>query len=413
MIRPMRQSKYGWSTNFVSPSLMYSQPEACSRSPGARSDWSSAIRKVQATLENHQYQQQLSDTFAYFGTLNTMIEYHRLCSFWYTIVIVARFFRGFTGQPRLAVLVQTMIAAADFFLHYCVVFCMVFGNFALGGYILFGEQLESWSTLGRAASGLFSVLFGEFDYNDFHSVAPLTAAFWFWFFYVSVVLLLMGILSAAILDVYSGVRERLGEPGASLPQQILEYLAEVWWFRTYEGSQKSVPDEVLLDMITGDTDPAVIERLGRLMVDRRLRTREDLAKAEDDPVVEPPYLVERGCDPQTAERLLERCSAWKHQMAPTSSPAQRLLLLVARQMTYTRLEASTMRTKLRDRSDNAARAVDRLDLKHAKCAALARRIRKAQEVPAGWTALLDERGRRYLRQDATGLTSWTLPRTLF
>lgn len=383
---------------------------------GAMPRWSAneapATSAVQAAYDNHQYEKKLSDMFSYFSTISTMVEYHRLFSFWYTIVIVARYFRGFTGQPRLAVLIQTMMATADFFLHFCVVFVMVFGNFALGGYIIFGEQLENWSTLGQAVSHLFSVLFGEFDYNDFHSVAPISAACWFWFFYVSVVLLLMGLLSAAILDVYLSVRERLGEPGASLPQQVLEYLAEIWWFRTYEGSKKSVPDEVLLEMIRGDTDPKVIERLGRLLVDRRLRTREDLAKAEEDPIVDIPYLVERGCDPQTGERLLERCSAWKHQLAPTSTPAQRLMLLVARQIAHMRTEASRMKSKMRDRNDSAARAVDRLDLKHGKCAALARRIRKAQEVPQGWTALLDEHGRRYLRHEATGLTSWTLPRHL-
>mmetsp|Transcript_470 Transcript_470/g.1396 ORF Transcript_470/g.1396 Transcript_470/m.1396 type:complete len:809 (-) Transcript_470:84-2510(-) len=371
-----------------------------------------ANRKVQATLDNVQYQEQLSRVFSDFDRLSTMVDWHRFCTFCYTLIIVARFFRGFAGQPRIAVLVQAMLSAADFFLHYLMAIGVVFLNFALGGFILFGERLEGWSTFGRSINMLFMVLFGEFDYDEFHGVAPATAAFWFWSFYVCTALLLVKLLTAAILNRYLAVRERLGEPGASLAQQLADYMGQIWWLRTYDGAQKSIPEEQLLEVISADADPSLLERLSRLGVDRRLRTREDLARAERDAFVDVEFLVKHGCDPMTAERLLDRCSGWRHQMSMTSSPAHRLMLLVARHMTHMRTETERMEAKLRDRIDHAAKAVDRLDLKHAKCAALARRVRKAQELPAGWTALTDEQGRRYLRQEVTGLTSWTLPRSM-
>lgn len=372
--------------------------------------------QVQATLENRRYELRLAHLFSDFASLSTMIEYHRLCSFIYIVLIVARYVKGFAGQPRLALLVSTLLSFADFFIHYCIIFVVVFGNFALAGYVLFGEQLQGWSTLPSAGSHLFAVLFGEFDYNDFHSVAPLTAAAWFLCFYGAVVLLLMGTLSAAVLDVYVGIREQLGEPGASISKQIFDYLAEVWWVRTYEGSQKALPDSLLHELIMSGSDPIAMERLGRLMLDCRLSaSRESLTgKVEaEDVIVDTAYLSQRGCDPLTAERLLEQCEVWCQHAQPSNTPVQRLMVLVASQISHIRSEALRMRKKMRSRNDKAVRTVDRLDLKHAKCAALARRIRKAQELPPGWTALVDEHGRRYLRQEATGLTSWTLPRNLF
>merc|ERR1712050_177180 len=110
-------------------------------------------------------------------------------------------------------------------------------------------------------------------------------------------------------------------------------LRESWWSRTYEGAQKSVPSEALLEMMAQDVDQKEIEKLGRLSVDRRLRTRDDLSEAENDPFITTEFLVGRGCDRVVAERLLERVRKFRHQMTMASSPAHRLMLLVARQMT--------------------------------------------------------------------------------
>mmetsp|Transcript_84696 Transcript_84696/g.274373 ORF Transcript_84696/g.274373 Transcript_84696/m.274373 type:complete len:697 (-) Transcript_84696:43-2133(-) len=372
-----------------------------------------ASRTVEFTLKNEEYQGMLTEVFSLFDRVGSMTEWHRLCTFWYSLIIVVRFFRAFRGQPRIAVLLQSLAASVDFVLHFLAVFLILVANFALSGYILFGEQMDGWSTLGRSVNRLFLVLFGAFDYDEFHGVLPVTAALWFSFFYIFTVLLLVNLLTAAVLTRYLGVRERLGEPGATISQQASGYLKQLQWTRSYQGSQKTVPDDKLLELISGATDPAHVKRLCRMGVDRRLRTREDLAKAEQDPFVDVEFLVARGCDRQTAARLLQRCSQWKHQMAMTSSPSHRLMLLVARHMTHMRTEAERMQLRLRTRVDKASRAVDRIDLKHAKCVALAKRVRKAQELPAGWTFLLDEAtGRKYLRHEATGLTSWTLPRTL-
>jgi hypothetical protein len=368
-------------------------------------------RKVQATLDNKEYQDKLNEIFRLFSWLARTQTYHRLCVFWYSLVVVLRFFRGFLGQPRIAVLIQTIMSSVDFFLHYIVIFGVVFFSFAHSGYILFGEQREDWSTAGQSINGLFLILFGQFN-TQFHGDVAITSASWFWLFYFSVQLLLINLLTAAMVHRYLDVRNRLCEPGVGIVKQTMNAVSEFWWKRTYEGSQKSVPAAELLEMLSADTDPIYLEKCGRLQVDRRLRTREDLHKAENDPTVDLDFLLERGCDPYVGMKLLEACATWRYNMSNTSSPSVLLKLLIAKQMSKQKAQVDWLESRLHGRVDAAAKTVDRLDLKHAKCAALARRIRKSQVLPNGWTAHIDKDGRRYLRQEETGLTSWTLPRQL-
>jgi hypothetical protein len=309
------------------------------------------------------------------------------------------------------VLVQTVLSAFDFFMHYLVVFAVAFLTFCLSGYILFGEQNEGWSTVGRSINSLFMVMFGEFP-EHFKGDAAITAGFWFWTCYITFQVLLFNILLAAIVHRYLDVRARLGEPGAGLFRQCWQLFNEFWWMRSYEGTQKSVPPETLLDMLSADTDPAHIEKCGRLNVDRRLRTREDLAKAELDPPIDVQFLVDRGCNERAAEQLLDKVRNWRFDISMTSAPSHRLMIMLAKHMTFVKAQTEYLQSRMHARVDAAAKSVDRLDLKHAKCVPLARRIRKAQELPHGWTSHADEDGRRYLRHEESGLTSWTLPRQL-
>lgn len=113
-----------------------------------------------------------------------------------------------------------------------------------------------------------------------------------------------------------------------------------------------------------------------------------------------------------ARRLLDSCAEWNFGISVTSSPAHRMMILVARQMNYLGDEADRLNQRVHKKFARSAKVVDRLELKHAKSLAVARRLRRAQELPKGWTAHTDPEGRRYLRQDETGLTSWTLPKHL-
>jgi hypothetical protein len=368
--------------------------------------------KTRYVLWNWQYERKLQVVFDDFQDLQILKDYHRFVAFMYNIIIVCRFFRGFTGQPRIAVLMQTIGQVQNFLFHFLVVFAVVMGSFIVTGYLLFGEQVTNWSTVGKATASCFLMLFGKFTYNDFHNAAPYSAIVWFCSFYILAVFLLLSIMTAAILHHYLTVRSEVGEVGISIVQQLRDAWNEFTYSRTYDGAQKSIPPDKLFEMVAKESDPLRIRRLARTEIDRRLRTRDHIHEAEQDPKIDEEFLIDRGMGEAAAERLIERIKESGHGISMRSDPLHRLILFLVRQMAQLRHGASHMRKKTTTKVTWAARAVDRIDLKHAKCEALARRVRRAQEPPPGWVPLTDSHGRTYLRQEQTGLTSWTLPRHL-
>eukprot|EP00929_Paragymnodinium_shiwhaense_P094317 TRINITY_DN5481_c0_g1_i1.p1 TRINITY_DN5481_c0_g1~~TRINITY_DN5481_c0_g1_i1.p1 ORF type:complete len:856 (-),score=207.45 TRINITY_DN5481_c0_g1_i1:66-2633(-) len=397
-----------WEIDKLADDVMYTQ----SAMPLYAVAESPQNREIEMVIKNRAYAERLTEQLDNFLFLGTNVENHRLISFWYSIALSGRFFRGFLGQPRVALLIQVLSSSFSFLYHYLVVCVLVFGSFTVGGYILFGEQLEQWSSLGSSVASLMGVLFGVFDYEELHNVAPWTAAAWYWALYVIVSLLMMNILTAAIIHRYVDVGRRLGEPGMSILSQIKEGVKVYRFKRTYEGIQKTIPYDELLRTLSKAHEEHLLQAAGRLKQDRRLRTRADLAKESVDPKVDLNFLVSRGCDASTAEHLLERCARWQDCISMTNNPEHRLVVELAQHMNTCKKMAEGVREKMLGRVNFAAAAIDRIDLKHAKGCALARRVKKAQDLPRGWTICEDTNQTRYLLHNETGLTSWRLPKTV-
>lgn len=363
-------------------------------------------------MKNRQYQDKITEAIEKHHVLTRAQVSHRLGAFWYSVAIAMRFTRGLSGQPRIAVLIQVVWITLDYLAHFLVVGFVCFFNFALAGYILFGEQLENWSGFGHCIRSLLLVVFGRFDFEDLYEVAPILSNFWFWCVFIFLDLLLLNILTAAALHNYKIVKKRLGEPGTSIASQFKELWTSIRFGGTYEGTQKSIPYDVLLHSLVEDAEYKDLEKVGRMMQDRRIRTRTDLAKEEQDPQVDVEYLLDRGCDVSTAEHLLDQVTRWATAIKMTTEPEHRLAVKVARQMRTTKHDTTNLRERLRPRVNFAAAIVDRSDLKQAKCLSMAKRVKRAQEVPSGWEVHFQDNGRRYLRHTETGLTAWTLPRRM-
>lgn len=369
--------------------------------------------KTRYILWNWNYEKDVQGILDHFDSVNKLTEWHRFLALCYNLIVVCRFYRGFTGQPRIAVILQTISEVGMFLFHYIIVLMIVMANFILTGYILFGEQLRDWATLGNATCSAFLMIFGRFDYTELHSVAPVSAAVWFSSFFILVCLVITGLTTATMIHHYMAVRARTGQAGDSIVKQTKGLIEDICFGRSYDGAQKSLPPDKLFEMLTFHSDhPARIRHLSRFNIDRRMRTRHDIHEAEIDPRVDREFLEGRGMDRLAAERFLDHLAEAGHHIEMRSSPTHRLTLFIARQMSQLRFRAQHMRAKTTERVKWSSKAVDRVDLKHAKSVVLAQRLRCAQKLPPGWTQHTDEEGKRYLRQEETGLTSWTLPRHL-
>jgi len=126
----------------------------------------------------------------------------------YHIVLLVRFVLASRGQPRLAIIVNTMRKAMVDFAHLLLVMAIIYAAYVSSGHILFGSRLEAYSTLPGALADCFSiVLMREYSWEDLTEWDFWTVTIWVWSFMLLVVLVLVNIVLAMIFETYAEVRE--------------------------------------------------------------------------------------------------------------------------------------------------------------------------------------------------------------
>mmetsp|Transcript_90191 Transcript_90191/g.160642 ORF Transcript_90191/g.160642 Transcript_90191/m.160642 type:complete len:855 (+) Transcript_90191:87-2651(+) len=159
-----------------------------------------------------------------FGKVESMVAAEsdlRLVLMFYPMVVMARLFKSFDAQPRLAVVTRTLMTASQDMLHFFVVFFSVVFCIAVNGVLLFGQDLESFTTLDRAGITCFRALFGEWDWDRMKVVGRVLAGTWMFAWVWIVVVLLLNMLLAILMDAYATVKAAAAE-ALGLPDQISE-----------------------------------------------------------------------------------------------------------------------------------------------------------------------------------------------
>uniref|UniRef100_A0A7S1M1G8 Polycystin cation channel PKD1/PKD2 domain-containing protein n=1 Tax=Alexandrium catenella TaxID=2925 RepID=A0A7S1M1G8_ALECA len=140
----------------------------------------------------------------------------------YPFVIVSRFFKAFSLQPRLAMVTMTLSKAATDITHFLVVFTTVFVIFGFSAMILWGQELEEFANEMRSLQSLFRILLGDFDWDSLHSIGRPQAYLWFWAFVWIVNMVMLNMLLAIIMDVYTDVKSGIGANAETLWSQSIE-----------------------------------------------------------------------------------------------------------------------------------------------------------------------------------------------
>mmetsp|Transcript_19837 Transcript_19837/g.59461 ORF Transcript_19837/g.59461 Transcript_19837/m.59461 type:complete len:804 (-) Transcript_19837:182-2593(-) len=126
----------------------------------------------------------------------------------YSMVLMFRFFVSFGSQARLAVVLKTMKAVMTDLLHFMIVFIPTFMAYAITGSLVFGRRIEAFSTIQGSIGRCFRIVFeSDYDWEEMSAEFYWAAAMWAWSFLILVVLLMLNLVLAIILDVYSEVRE--------------------------------------------------------------------------------------------------------------------------------------------------------------------------------------------------------------
>lgn len=136
---------------------------------------------------------------------------HRLATFWYTLLLFFHFFRILRGQPRLAQLATTLYEAVKDIVHFLLLFLVLFLHFAFSGFMIYGLDLEEWSTPAGSVIATFRSFTGYTDLTTMYDVAPVSTVAWFMLFASSVIFLVLNLLLAMIFDHHATFKSQSGK----------------------------------------------------------------------------------------------------------------------------------------------------------------------------------------------------------
>jgi len=166
-----------------------------------------------------------ADRQAWYDLMHDMAEHQHLVrslAVFYPFVTLTALFKPFSGQPRLALMVNTLTRSASDLAHFLVVFLTICFIYIVAAMLLFGQEMNSFSSFWRATIAVFQCLVGEVDWDEMIRVGRAEAVVWYISFQIITVLIALNMLMAIVMDKYSEVK-------SNLPSD-----AETLWSQTYE-----------------------------------------------------------------------------------------------------------------------------------------------------------------------------------
>ena len=94
--------------------------------------------------------------------------------------------------------------------YFFVAFAVLMLGFAIGGWVIFGAQIDDYSTIGDALIANSNILLmGNVDWDSMRQVSPTLALLYCWSFIAMLMLVMLNILLAILIDSYENCKEQL------------------------------------------------------------------------------------------------------------------------------------------------------------------------------------------------------------
>lgn len=277
-----------------------------------------------AESELNAYHTRVAQLTADIERLATLKICHRVSQFWYALLLLLRFCRGFAGQPRLAVFGRTMYMAASDLVHVALILVVVYLNFVLGGCILFGDQLSEWAGLGVAMRSAIDAFFGGGDFAAMYEVSPTAASTWLLFFVGTYSFVVMNVIIAILSEHYNVATD--ANIGMTLPRQIVEIISDKAWTAAYimrilyRLLRGRLPTKALKYFREIPDEP---ERVAKIPWEAMIEELRD-PKAPAWAGAGPKSLMRAGCDEPTACRLYDKALVYVQGYTPSTYPPKKL-----------------------------------------------------------------------------------------
>ncbi|KAM5244290.1 LOW QUALITY PROTEIN: polycystin-2-like protein 1 [Hipposideros larvatus] len=120
-----------------------------------------------------------------------------------------KIFKYISFNKTMSQLSSTLARCAKDILGFAVMFFIVFFAYAQLGYLLFGTQVENFSTFIKCIFTQFRIILGDFDYNAIDNANRILGPAYFVTYVFFVFFVLLNMFLAIINDTYSEVKEEL------------------------------------------------------------------------------------------------------------------------------------------------------------------------------------------------------------
>ncbi|TSK22687.1 Polycystic kidney disease 2-like 1 protein [Bagarius yarrelli] len=120
-----------------------------------------------------------------------------------------KIFKYISFNKTMTQLSSTLARCATDILGFAVMFFIVFFAYAQLGYLLFGTQVESFSTFQKCIFTQFRIILGDFDYDAIDRANRILGPIYFFTYVFFVFFVLLNMFLAIINDTYSEVKEEL------------------------------------------------------------------------------------------------------------------------------------------------------------------------------------------------------------
>jgi hypothetical protein len=212
-------------------------------------------------------------------------------------------------------------------MHLMLIFLVVFNNFAVGGKILFGPELEDWSTYPQCCASAVLLMMGAAKFDQLYEVAPISATIWYWLFILIMMFLMLNLLTVIIVEHFCQTRNTCGETAGLMKDLKLswkDFCFRMEWRRDQfrEGEYKAFfmgnPYEGLVEGLLQNAKAS--EEMERAAAKNCLGLKLNRKKIEDLSVEAPSAdknpgfgivknleLRKIACDAATAQFLLDGC----------------------------------------------------------------------------------------------------------
>ncbi|OQR94461.1 Polycystin Cation Channel (PCC) Family [Thraustotheca clavata] len=157
----------------------------------------------------------------FIDTLGPVMEFLYLMSIATCLQLAVNVMTALQFHPTMSILSNTIVSSVKRLGSFTFVFMLVVVALAASGCLLFGPQLEEYSSLGKALVTCINMIFvGGYEYENIQGINEIGVV-WYWLCQSIITLVLVNIMLAVIIAAHEEI--------VQVSNQDRSFLYETWW----------------------------------------------------------------------------------------------------------------------------------------------------------------------------------------